>query len=432
MGIVGKEVGRFMQEQLYPDILGVLSDERLTVDDVLQCALGIFPAATAIGKPVEMLLLVQNLIDQPLPLRLAILTPTRDAQGNLLNIFTPKPRLEMALAGGDCGLLHLPITPQLPTPTGKNYPVRVRIEVEKPERFVRVRPADSGHRPSLLSISPFRIAALREIHFRAQVHNERQLGVLFDVLPGRFPPLKNEPMPRYEALWTVREDLQKERARAKEKAGEALNFVNRLTRKQVYPLLINRVKDAYGDGGLPLHPGEAIFLAKILTYVMQEGLDMEAGFSLAASQWFQHLCWLMAHDPNVVQNLEQLIKLVFTSVLHDAVLLGFSMVHHNAGIDFGDEHEQADHARKLTAALEGRMPVLMEYVYVPLVLAGVILNARMTMPDENPWRSLDAIQEARDGRISLAGIKFREVFDILDSLIADGERLLREMRIPRD
>ena len=87
-----------MSEQAnYPDILGMLSDDRLTIGDVLQCALGVFPATTALEKPVEALLLLQNLTNQPLAIRLTVRTPSRDSAGNLVNFFTPKPRIAMSL-----------------------------------------------------------------------------------------------------------------------------------------------------------------------------------------------------------------------------------------------------------------------------------------------------------------------------------------------
>ncbi len=66
----------------YPDILGQLAGERLTVDGVLQCALGIFPTTTALDRPVEVLLLLQNLTDRRLPLAITVETPRYDAAGD--------------------------------------------------------------------------------------------------------------------------------------------------------------------------------------------------------------------------------------------------------------------------------------------------------------------------------------------------------------
>ena len=50
-----------MSEQRFPDVLGMLTDQRLTVEMVVQCSLGIFPQTTTLGQPIEALLLLQNL-----------------------------------------------------------------------------------------------------------------------------------------------------------------------------------------------------------------------------------------------------------------------------------------------------------------------------------------------------------------------------------
>jgi hypothetical protein len=416
---------------LYPDVLGVITHERLTLYEALHAAIGIFPASTVLDQPVEALLLLQNLLDQPLRLQLSLRSPTHDPKGNLINIFTPKPRLSIVLPGGDCGLLHIPLIPQLPTPPGEHYRVGVHITLEKPDIFHQVRSLGSGSPPNLLSISPVRLSVLREIEFKAQTSSEAQLCATFNLLPGHLPPRAEVPVTRYEALWTVR-DLQHEQEQMKAVAAEALRFAKSLDRGLIFGPLFTRTKDIFGDAGIPLHPGETMFITKALTYVMEDGLELEQGFSLAEGYWFRRLCGLMIREPDVIKNPDRLLNLLYTAVVQDAVMLGFSMVGHDTRVDFGDLDERTAYMSKVTAALEGRVPLALEYLYVPLILAGVILNARMIVARENPWHSLEALVEARNGRIRLAGLGLREVFDILDGLIERSERLLWEMRVPKD
>ncbi len=419
-----------MSEQLHPDILGSLSDERMTVGDQLQCALGIFPSTTALNQPVEVLLLLQNLTDRPLPLQLTIKTPTHDPTGGRANVFTPKPRLAITLPAAEVGMLHVPVTPLLPTIPGSDFPVLVHIGIQKPETYHRIRPVAGGLQPNLLAISPFRVAVLREIKFSARTFDAHQLGVTFDILPGNFPPRNDEPMPRYESLWTVR-NLEQEQSKAREVAGEALRFARTLARTNVYQPLLARTEDLFGDSGIPLHPGEAIYIARMLVYVMENGLDLEPGFALADGHWFQRLCYLLANDPDVLQNVDHLINLLYTAVIQDAALVAFSMVTHDTRADFGDKQEQIEYVGRLVAALEGRVPLALEHVYVPLIMGGMLLAARVILPAEKPWDSLDQLKEAHSGRESLAGAAFKEVFGILDKLIEKTERVLWEMRIPR-
>lgn len=424
-----------MSQQLYPDILGLLSDERLTVQDMLQCALGVFPTTTAIDQPVELLLLLQNLTDQPLNLQIAVNSPRRDDQGNLLSLFTPRPHLDLILPEAEAGLLHIPVTPQLPTPSTGTYTIEIQIAVkDSPEHYTQVRSFEPGPPPNMLAISAFRMAVLSDIAFAADAEATDTLHVTFEILPGHFPPRQNEPMPRYESLWTTG-DLEQEQKQARSMASEALRFSHSLGRQAIYEPLWDRTKNTFGDGGVPLHPGEIMYITKILTYVMEDGLDKEDNFSLAESRWFKRLCWLMAHNPDTLNNTNQLIRILYPDIVHDAVLLGFSMIPTSVKVDFGDETEQATYATRLVGALEGQVPLILEYIYVPLVMAGTLLAAQVTFPGENPWHSLERLKEAQQGRISLAGADqaaFHEVFDILDQLVEKAQRTLWELRIPRD
>lgn len=417
-----------MSEAIYPDIVGMLAGDRLELGSELHAAIGVFPAATALGQPVEILLLLQSRIDQPLPLEISLQPPLRDEQGTMVNFFTPRPRVSLTLPPGECGLFHLPVTPELPTPPGTGYRVRVQIEAAPPAMARQVRPSSGGPQPSLLAISPFRLAVLRDIAFQGPPEGSETLDVAFDVLAGRFPPRPDDPPARYEPLWTSG-DLQQEQARARAMSVEALSFARRLDRGAVELGLRERTRLAFGGAGMPLHPGEALFIAKLLAYVMADGLDLEPGFSLAGSHWFGRLCWLMANSPDALDDTGELLRLVYTAVVQDAAMLGFVMVEHSTGADFGDRDEQIAYTGRLIAALEGRAPLGLEHSYVPLVMAGVMVAPRVTVPGENPWHSLAQLEEARDGRIDLAGAAFGEVFDILNHLIESAQGALHALRI---
>jgi hypothetical protein len=367
-------------------------------------------------------------------LQISVTAPQRDAEGNLINLFTPKPRMSLTLPSAESGLLHIPVTPQLPTRPGNGYTVLVHPAVSVPERFAQIRSLDGGPPPSMLGISPFRMAVLSDIAFGADTQASNKLRVSFDVLPGRLPPRSEEPLPRYEALWTVR-DLQQEQAKARAMASEALRFANSLTRTNVYQPLWDRTKNSFGDAGIPLHPGEVTFITKLLVYVMEDGLELESEFSLAEGKWFDRLCWLMAHNPDIIHDIPQLVKILYTAVVHDAVQLGFHMISHASKADFGADEEQRVYAERVVGALEGQVPLALEHIYLPLVMGGTLVTAQVTTSDENPWTSLGQLKEAQQGRISLAGAEqsaFREVFDILDVLIEKAQRNLWEMRIPRE
>lgn len=418
-----------MTRPVVPDVFAALTEERTTIAGVVQAALGVFPPMTTLGRPVEGLLLLQSLIDQPLSIQISTHLPGFDPGGRPLTIYTPRRRLTIMLPAAEVGLLHLPVTPQPPSESSQGYCIGVEVRLKPPDRYEYVRPVHGGETPSLLALSPFRAEVLRGVGFTARTNRRGYLTVPFGVLLGVVTAPDGEPMPRYEPLWTVR-DLQQEIARTKEIAGEALAYARRLTVDDLYPILISHTRQAFSHVGLPLHLGEAMTMARLLTYVMTGGLDQEAGVTLPQARWFQRLCWLLAHHPTATQTPDQLVQSLYPNVVHDAALLGFGMVARRVAVNFGSEAEQHEYVEKLLAGLAGHLPLGLEHVYVPLVMAGVALTAQVRAPDEDPWRSLELLEEARSGRVRLADASFNEVFDLLNELIRQVEGTLYERRLP--
>jgi hypothetical protein len=297
--------------------------------------------------------------------------------------------------------------------------------VQKPDKYTQIRPVVGGRPPSLMSISPFRIAVLRDIKFKAH----EQLSITFNVQAGRLPPRSEPLQPRYEALWTQR-DFEQELAKLQEVSGAATRFANTLTRTTVYNPLQTYTREIFAAAGMALLPGEITFITKLLTYVLEDGLELEQGFSLETGYWFQKLCALMIKTPDVIQNIEQTVKLLYTSAVQDAVLLGCRMLTQDMKLDFGGQQEQLGYANKVITALEGRQPISLDYVYVPFVMAGLLLTARVGLPGQNPWKAIASLKESRNERIKTAGETLHEVFEVVDELIQSTERNLRDMRIP--
>jgi hypothetical protein len=417
-----------MNAPALPDIFAALTDERATVAGIVQAALGVFPAVTTLGRPVEGLLLLQNLIDQPLTVHIAVHLPEQDIYGAHLSLTTPRPRLTVLLPPAEVGLLHLPVTPQPPSDASDGYHIGIGIDVIPPEHYQPLRPLYGGEKPSLLAISPFRAEVLREVGFSARTDARGHLAVPFGVLPAVVSAYEQDPEPRYEPLWTVR-DLKQELARTKEIAGEALTYARGLTAAQLFPILLSHTRQAYSTAGMPLHIGEAMAIARALTYTMI-GYTSEPNPTLARMRWFQRLCWLLVHTPDATRTPDQLVQGLYPNIVHDAVLIGFRLVAERIRVNFGNPAEQSDYVEKLIAGLAGHLPLGLEHIYVPLVLLGTALAAEVRAPQENPWNSLELLEEARDGRIRLADAGFSEVFDLLNQLIRQAEQALYQQRLP--
>src|SRR5215472_109641 len=140
----------------YPDVLALFSGEaRLTID-VVQCALAVYPQGAAVGQPFEALLLLQNTCDQSVQVKAAVQLPRRTGNGERISLFAPRELVDVTLAPAEVGLLHFPLVPQVPTPVGTDYPLDLRIAVNRPRNAKLIRDVFGGRMPGVLPISKHR------------------------------------------------------------------------------------------------------------------------------------------------------------------------------------------------------------------------------------------------------------------------------------
>jgi hypothetical protein len=426
-------MNRFSFEPLYPDVLGAITNGSRIDMESLQCALGIFPRQTYINQPVELVLILQNMVDQNMQLKIGLQLPTEDRKGRPVVIDTPRKTLSLGLRPGEVGVLRTPIVPRPPTPPAKKLPLRIAVRYRTPQPGRRVRPIAGGPPPGLLSISSFKLQVLRDVHFAAETWHDSSdiLTTYFDVAPKIMPALNLTLKTQYEALWTheqmVDDELPPDRINA------AYRVASRMTRTAVYAHLLDEVEKRFGNRDLPLHPGEAMAIAKMMTYTLDEGLDLEPGFSVEESQWFKTLCHVLAYDESLedMDKGELAVEYLFESALFDAVLLAFGVIGPRVREDLGDDDEQVNYANRIMTWLTSQGQPDLSYAYLPLIMGAIVINELATVNPDNPWTMLDLLREAQRGRARLFTGEKMAVFNMTADLLKFGEEALRRSRVPR-
>jgi hypothetical protein len=423
-----------MFEPMYPDVLGAITGGTRISMDQLQCALGIFPQRTYINQPVEVILILQNMVDQNMQVKVGLQLPTQDKKGHPVVIDTPRKTLALGLRPGEVGVLRIPIIPHPPTQPGTQFPVRVAVRYRTPAEGRSVRPPAGGAPPSVLGVSSFKLQVLREVEFAAHTWNQSAeiITSYFDIAPKRIPPVDQDLQPRYESLWT-HEEMREERQLVQAKVQDARRVGSGLTRSKVYIPLLQAVDDRFGNRGMPLHPGETQAIAKMMTYTLDEGLELEQGFAVEESRWFQTLCQVLAHDERVedMDRGDLAISYLFEAALFDAVLLGFAVIQPKVKEFLGDASERLSYANRVLTWFGGQGEADLSYVYLPLALGGVVVNQLVTPRNENPWMMIDELRQAYRGRVRLVTGEAVAIFDMLDDLLTQAEESLRRSRIPR-
>jgi hypothetical protein len=418
---------------MYPDVLGAITGGTRVSMDQLQFAMGVYPRKTAINQPIEIVLLLQNMVDQSMQVKVGLQLPTQDKKGDPVVIDTPKKTVSLGLRPGEVGVLHLPIVPHPPTQPAVGFPVRVAVRYRVPEGAKAVRPPTGGAPPSVLSISQFQLQELRQVAYNAHTWNESAeiITSYFDILPKRIPPLNQELKADYESLWT-KEEMVEEQELFRSKIPDAQRVAAGLTRTQVYKPILNAVDDRFAERGLPLHPGEVKAIAKMITYTLDEGLELE-GQRVEDSRWFQVLCQVLAHDPNAedMSKGELAERYLFDAALYDAILLGFKVIEPKVNEDLGDHAEQVNYANRMLLWMAGQGEPDLTYAYLPLVLGGVVINLMVTNRDDNPWIMIQELTEAYRGRKRLVTGDASAIFDMMRELLSQADDNLRRSRIPR-
>ncbi len=421
-------------EPLYPDVLGaVTGGTRISMEN-LQCALGIFPRRTYINQPVEVVLILQNMVDQSMQVKVGLQLPTTDKKGDPVVIDTPKKIVALGLRPGEVGVLRVPIIPHPPTQPGTQFPVRIAVRYRTAAEGNAVRPPTGGAPPSVLSVSSMKLHALREVEFAAHTWNQSAeiMTTYFDIAPKRIQPLDQDLQPIYESLWT-HEEMAEERQLVQAKIPAALRVAARLGGAVILKPLVKAVDDRFAEKGMPLHPGEVLAIAKIMTYALDEGLDLEPGFAMQESRWFETLCQVLAHDERLedLDRGELVTKYLFDAALYDAILLGFGVITPKVKEDLGDHAERISFANRVLMWMAGQGQPDLSYVYLPLVLGGVVVNMIVSGRDDNPWEMLDLLREAARGRARLVSGEASAIFTMFDELMVQAEDSLRRARILR-
>jgi len=421
-------------EPLYPDVLSVISPLRISYE-VFQAAVGIFPRQVFLNQPFEVVIILQNLIDQPLEIRLALQLPGKDADGHAMAFEAPQRSAVLHLEAGEVIAVRLPVAPVPPTQPGEGRSLSVNLQSKRPRNFRFVRALAGGAPPSIVGVSPFKLLVLRDVQFApAPVGASREtVQLAFDIDERQLPSPPANLQPVIERLWS-KAQYPAERAAIAEHMDEARALAASLPPAATLEPLFDTVTDTFAARGLPLHPGEALAIAKQMAYVVDTGGEPEGGtIPQDDLRWFQALCQVLAAEPGAANwpPGDLVAGPLFEAILYDAVLQGFSAIRLRVKTGLGDKNERVPYANRLLGWFTGQSEPDQAYIYLPLVLAGVAVNALVVLQGENPWELLDAVEEAARGRVRLASRNVKEVFDLLDKLLARAADDLRRERIQR-
>ncbi len=167
-------------------------------------------------------------------------------------------------------------------------------------------------------------------------------------------------------------------------------------------------------------PPEVIFITKVLMLMLETEVTAPSPVDPRPSwpRWFTPLCRVLIREPALATQPEPVVtRLLYMHLVYDAVMYGFASVSHTTKENFGDVQETSHYAEGLVEALGTQGAMDMVRVYLPLIMAGVIAGARVTMPREQLRETVFTLSKALEKRQPERSADNAFVFDITRQLI---------------
>lgn len=371
----------------YPDVLGDLVDARQRSEvNGLHYLLALQPETVAPGEGATLRFWLQSCWDVPLQASITIDLPVRATTALSLAQATTHVPLEPAEVGEVC----IPIAADPAAEPGEyRLPVTIAAKPETRGHYLRGQEIEGHLDDALLAFTTgMSLSATMGLGYLAHPRPEQELALRI----AGAPQLGPEPdlTPTYLSHWTV-EDM-KIQARALRYVNDRRLYLQpKITRQALYMAFLEESQERLREAGLPLHMGEALFLAKILTYTVEhffERADWQDAILVPAySLAFRYD--LPTEDPVLL-----ICRADYARMARLAISLSFGLLRQRTRRDPWTREEQLAVANLVSSRVEhgGRLPA--EFLYLPLLLGGALVVGEVQMPGEKPDQSLALLGQA--------------------------------------
>lgn len=397
----------------YPDILGDLVDaqQRFEVNGVHYITT-LQPAMIAPGQATALHVWLQNCWDVPVETAITLQMPPHTSAA--LSII--QTQTDVPLEAAEVGEVIIPIASSAQASPG-DYPIAVAIGVGYEQRGLYIRSQKNagqlGETP-LAFTTGMSLAAVLGLGFVARTCPQQHLQVHLGGAPQ--PEPAPDMTPTFASHWTVA-DLPIQGKAQQYVNDQRLYLLPKLTRQPLYLAFMEESQARFRDASLPLQVGEAIFLAKILSYATEYFLSrpdrQDAILVPAYSVAFRYN--LPVGDP-----VSLITRADYGRIIRLAESISFGLLRQRLSRAPWTLEEQLAVTNLVASRVEqgGSLPV--EFLYLPLLLGGLMVASQIQMPGEKLSQSVNLLAKSYSQRTS-------ELADNPE-LVAIFEQLLRSMQ----
>jgi hypothetical protein len=382
----------------YPDVIGnfLTTTERFATNGV-HFAGYYEPDPMAPGQVTNLFVFIQSTTNVPVKVQFEIEVPKSggffSAKKPLLLVDTNQINLNLSPA--EVGLLTLPVTTTEHVKTG-THPLTVIAKTAPQGRGQRIRPKKST--TTLDNVLIDSLVGLDLVGCLNATYVEKNVKKPQFPLTVTGAPKVMERAPRlqykYDKIW-AQEDYQNFNSAIQEINSRQVKLKNELTVEKLYVNLYGESVARFADCGIPMRIGEAITMAKILTYTAQYFLTSRKRSSgLLVPIWER----AYAEGLDTTDALDVIRSVGFPHIVKLATAVSFGVIARASGKQNWSLEERQAVANHIAESIELGQHLDLEFMYLPLLIAGTQISKNVRMQGEDVDNSLALMQAARKAR----------------------------------
>lgn len=375
----------------YPDILGDLVEARQRCEvNGVHYKMVLDPEVIGPGEPTSLRVWLQNCWNVPVVVAITVDLPTLPSA----TLWLIQKRTDVPLEAAEVGEVKIPIASAIEILPGVHrVPVAISASYQTRGLHIRSQKTGSVLDTSLLGFTTgLSLAASVGLGFVAHSVPRQELALQVKGPSYSVPP--PDLTPTYLSHWVV-DDLPIQGKAQQYVNEQRLFLLGKLNRPALYRAFFEESQRRFADASLSLHVGETVFLAKVLTYAVEyffQRLEWQDAI-LVPAYTLAYRYGLAVYDPVALVTCADYARMVRL-----AISLSFGLLRQHLGRDPWTLPEQLAVADLVTSRVDKGGNLSAEFLYLPLLLGGLLSARQVLMPGENLIESLDLLDQARRKR----------------------------------
>ncbi|MBE2184707.1 MAG: hypothetical protein IAE89_14860 [Anaerolineae bacterium] len=405
----------------FPDILGELTQGARAQFGVVDAAASLRPRTPRVGKPFEIIVLLQNTLAAPVDVTVSLRLPEQDAKKQRGQFIAHSSRVMVGMKAAEVGYLSLSAMTLPTTIPGDLYKFAVEIQTRPQAKERRIRTSESGAITTELLPERSRdeFAALKSLAYTVKKPLGRSaIEAPLPLFGSGISPMNAAARAGWNSLWTLTGTPDPRPMMYVYGDDLLLETFPRGRRLHSYVPLLKATYEHFRAAGFDLYEPEAEIITKLMVLLLEYAAPVENGHGYANAgryavvpmlvnnpmelnpapelpRWvLEMLRSIDAKAENARDPISLLTGALYPALAYDAARFAFALAERETGENLGSDVEQEHYASELARAL-GQDPqsVTLDFnrVYLPLVLGGLFVNEQMPIAREAPGELVSSI-----------------------------------------